>query len=315
MAKLGAAADANEPVLAQPQLRGEQLRHAAARPPGVLALGAAGDQVAGQGIGHRQGRGPGGQPHDRRPQPVRQAHPGAGTEPVDRAARPRQPQPRGRARPAQPRRQGLHRAGGAAAVRLHPAAGDQHVRRRSATCSPSTRSSSSTCSPYATPRRSPTTIKQQGVAAARSVLLGARSQPAGRDHDRPDQPERVRARSGRRPSGEKGTATSACKLQASASAASPRNAAAPTATPARARTLAQPARRPPRAARPARAAEAVHRRARPPTPRPASRARSVRSRQPSVAASSSGEYLAHRRPSSASSGGQTQQLLNYLLAP
>ena len=43
-------------------------------------------------------------------------------------ARPRHPEPRGRARPAQPRRQGLHRARGAARYVVQPDAGDQHLR-------------------------------------------------------------------------------------------------------------------------------------------------------------------------------------------
>ena len=251
---------------------------------------------------------------DRGPQPVRQAHPGARAEPVDRAARPRQPQPRGRAGPAQPRRQGLHRPRGAAPVRLQPAAGDQHVRA---------------VRPHARRRR----VRQLELHAVRDtvddrnddqdtggrggtlVLLGARPQPAGSDHHRPDQSEGVRPRPGRRPSRRHGIATSACKLQASASAASPRSASAAngdtgsgtdTGSTGSAATTSGSSSSGGGGGSPSSGAS--------------NPAAGIEGALGQISAalgggSSSSSASTPSSASSASSGGQTQQLLNYLLAP
>ena len=140
MAKLGAAADANTPVLQNLNAASGQLKTlftnlapcslpAHRQPVRVRQRVAAGAAVARAGLGHRQAGGAGGGPDGRRcstssPEPRARA----GPEPVDRAARPRQPRSRGRARPAQPGRQGLHRPRGAAPVRVQPGADDQHVR-------------------------------------------------------------------------------------------------------------------------------------------------------------------------------------------
>ena len=61
-----------------------------------------------------------------------------------------------------------------------------------------------TCTPYATPQTIANTIAQQGAAAARSCYFGPRPQPAGRDDDRPEQPEGLRAGPGWRTPGQEG---------------------------------------------------------------------------------------------------------------
>ena len=84
----------------------------------------------------------------------------------------------------------------------------------------------STCTPYATPSTIASTIKSQGAAAARSCysVLGP-DQPGVTTTD-PTNPKACVPDPGGAPPGQKGTPTSACKLQASAAAASPRNASA-----------------------------------------------------------------------------------------
>ena len=180
---------------AEPQPGLGAARPAPHRPARVLRIGPAGDQVAGPGVGHRQGRGHRRHPDGQGPQRVRQAHPRARRQPRHRPARPRRPQPRRRARPAQPRRQGLHRPAGAARLRLQPGAGDQHLRPRGSR-----------------PRRR--RVRQPDVLALRhaghgrpgdqavrlglpAVLLVAGPQPARRQRDRSVESERPGARSGR----------------------------------------------------------------------------------------------------------------------
>ncbi|MGZ4233700.1 MAG: MlaD family protein [Solirubrobacteraceae bacterium] len=83
---------------------------------------------------------------------------------------------------------------------------------------------SSTCGAYATPSTIATSIKQQGVATARKCysILGP-NQPGVTTTD-PSNPSACVPDPGGAPPGKTGTATSACRLQASAAAASPRNA-------------------------------------------------------------------------------------------
>jgi virulence factor Mce-like protein len=85
---------------------------------------------------------------------------------------------------------------------------------------------SPTCSPYATPSTIASTIKSQGLAAARSCysMLGP-DQPGVTTTD-PTNPKACVPDPGGAPPGRKGMATNACKLQASAAAAGPRNASA-----------------------------------------------------------------------------------------
>ena len=203
MAKLGAAADANEPVLANLNSAAKNFNTLLRDLPAFSKSALPAIRSLGQGLGDRQGRGPGRQPHDQAPQPVRQADAGAGAEPFDRAARPRQPQPGGRGRPAQPGRQGLHGPRGAPPVRVHPAAGDQHVR---AARPPAGRRRVRQLDLHAVCDAVDDRIDDQVAGCRRRalVLLGARPRPAGRHHDRPDEPQGVRTRSGRRSSGPEG---------------------------------------------------------------------------------------------------------------
>ena len=62
----------------------------------------------------------------------------------------------------------------------------------------------STCTPYATPSTIASTIKSQGVAAARSCYSVLGPDQPGVNDDRPDEPEGMRARSGRRSCGPEG---------------------------------------------------------------------------------------------------------------
>jgi virulence factor Mce-like protein len=80
------------------------------------------------------------------------------------------------------------------------------------------------CTPYATPGTIATTIKQQGAAAARSCysILGP-DQPGVTTTD-PTNPKACVPDPGGAPAGDKGAPATACKLQASAAAASPRAA-------------------------------------------------------------------------------------------
>jgi virulence factor Mce-like protein len=82
------------------------------------------------------------------------------------------------------------------------------------------------CSPYATPSTIASTIKSQGLTAARSCysMLGP-DQPGVTTTD-PTNPKACVPDPGGAPNGDKGTPTTTCKLQASAAAASPRNASA-----------------------------------------------------------------------------------------
>ena len=212
MAKLGSAATANTPVVenlnaASGQLHtlftnlascsqphtGNQCGFANASLPAL--------QVARSGVGHRQAGGPDRGADGLDPQQVRRAdepgrrrHRRARPEPGDRAPGPRHPEPRGRARSAQPRRQGLQRP----------------ARRCSSTCS-TRRSAINTfgpfghmlavdafanpmCSPYATPGTIAANLKTYG-AAYRQCYSWLGPEPAGRQRDRPVEPERMRARS------------------------------------------------------------------------------------------------------------------------
>jgi phospholipid/cholesterol/gamma-HCH transport system substrate-binding protein len=83
---------------------------------------------------------------------------------------------------------------------------------------------SSTCGPYATPSTIATTIKTQGVAAARSCYSDLGPNQPGVTTTDPSNPSACVPDPGGAPPGKKGLATSACRLQASAAAASPRNA-------------------------------------------------------------------------------------------
>ncbi len=100
--KLGAATDANRPVAGEPQRRLRPDQPAVHRPAAVLALGAAGDQVARPGLDHRQGRGHRREADDQASERVRQADARAGEEPSDRAPRSRGSGSRGRAGPRSP---------------------------------------------------------------------------------------------------------------------------------------------------------------------------------------------------------------------
>jgi virulence factor Mce-like protein len=83
---------------------------------------------------------------------------------------------------------------------------------------------SGACGPYATPSTIAATIKQQGLAAARQCysILGP-NQPGVTTTD-PSNPSACVPDPGGAPPGENGLPTNACKLQASAAAAGPRNA-------------------------------------------------------------------------------------------
>ncbi len=195
LSKLGAATDANLPVLANLNAAAGQLNRlftdlpsfSRSARPALKSLG----QAAVTGItAVRAAR-----PTDHPPEHVRPEHPGARPEPGHRAARSRQPQPRGRKGSAQPRRTGLHRTRGAAAVRVQPAAGHQHLR---------------SLRPPADRRR----VRQRDVHALRHaghdrhapedvrfalplVLLVARPAPARRQQHRSLRAERRRSGPGR----------------------------------------------------------------------------------------------------------------------
>ena len=128
--QLGTTVTTNEPVLQNLNQASGQIDRLLTDLPAFSKSAKPAHQVAGPGVGHRQGGGDGGHPDGQGPQRVRQAHARAGRQPGHRPARPRRPQPRRRARPAQPRRQRLHRAAGAARLRLQPDAGRQHLRPR-----------------------------------------------------------------------------------------------------------------------------------------------------------------------------------------
>ena len=172
---------------------------------------------------------------------------------------------------------------------------------------------SSTCSPYATPSTIASTIKSQGVAAARSCysMLGP-DQPGVTTTD-PTNPKACVPDPGGAPPGQKGTPTSACKLQASAAAASPRNASAAngdtgsgtdtgsTDSPTTAGGSSSSAGG---GGSPSSAASD-----------PASAIQGALGEISSALGGGSSTSSSTSTPSAASSGGQTQQLLNYLLAP
>ena len=181
----------------------------------------------------------------------------------------------------------------------------------------------STCTPYATPATIAPTIKQQGVGRRALVLLGARPQPAGRHHDRPDEPQRracpiraarLRARRAPRP------APASCRPPRRP----PTGRAAATMPPARqqrrTRRLEPPDTGTPGRRRPARAARAssarrrslaaIERGLRPRGRRPGRARRDLAGAGRRLASSSSTSS-----PRLVRRGGQTQQLLNYLLSP
>jgi virulence factor Mce-like protein len=172
---------------------------------------------------------------------------------------------------------------------------------------------SSTCSPYATPSTIASTIKSQGVAAARSCysVLGP-NQPGVTTTD-PTNPKACVPDPGGAPPGQKGTPTSACKLQASAAAASPRNASVAngdtgsstdTGSTSSASTAGSSSSSAGGGSSPSSAAS-----------NPASGISAALGEISSALGGGASTSSGASTPSSTSSGGQTQQLLNYLLAP
>ena len=334
IAQLGTTVTTNEPVLQNLNQASGQIDRlltdlpafSKSAKPAIKSLGQASiTGQSGRDGGHADGQGP---------QRLRQADPRAGGQPGHRPARPRRPQPRGRARPAQPRRQRLHGAPGAAGLRVQPDAGRQHLRPRGPR-------------PRRRRLRQPDVLalrhaghRRPGAQAVRAglppVLLLARAQPARRQRDRPVEPERPRARSGRsaprperaqhqREPPHRGRGAERHQRQQEAArrqedqeegqGQGQRGQRTPAPTPRRRR----PARAPPPA---------------PPPPRPAPAAAQAR---PSTSARRIGQVLqgtvggtpapqpaqpvvpAPTAPSgsgsSSSPGGTAQQLLNYLLSP
>jgi virulence factor Mce-like protein len=169
---------------------------------------------------------------------------------------------------------------------------------------------SSACGPYATPSTIATTIKTQGVAAARKCysVLGP-NQPGVTTTD-PSNPKACVPDPGGAPPGEKGIATSACTLQASAAGASPRNAsnggsgASDTSGSAGSGSNANAANSSSSSGGGGGSSSSSS-----PSSNPAS---SVQQTLGEISAALGGGSSSSAR---ASSGSQTQQLLNYLLAP
>jgi hypothetical protein len=174
----------------------------------------------------------------------------------------------------------------------------------------------STCTPYATPATIASTIKSQGAAAARSCysVLGP-DQPGVTTTD-PTNPKACVPDPGGAPPGQKGAPTSACKLQASAAAASPRNASAAngdtgsgtdtgsTDSTATGSASSGSSSSGGGGGSPSSAAS-----------NPASAIQGALGEISSALGGGSSTSSTTSTPSSSSSGGQTQQLLNYLLAP
>jgi phospholipid/cholesterol/gamma-HCH transport system substrate-binding protein len=166
---------------------------------------------------------------------------------------------------------------------------------------------SGTCGPYATPATIAATIKQQGLAAARQCysMLGP-DQPGVTTTD-PSDPSACVPDPGGAPPGEKGLPTKACKLQASAAAASPRNASAHGSS-----NDAGSAGSASSANASGSSSSGGGGGGGSPASAVTDPAASVQSTLGEISAALGGGSS----PSApASSGGQTQQLLNYLLAP
>ncbi|HET7049637.1 MAG TPA: MlaD family protein [Solirubrobacteraceae bacterium] len=166
---------------------------------------------------------------------------------------------------------------------------------------------SGACGPYATPSTIAATIKQQGLAAARQCysMLGP-DQPGVTTTD-PSDPSACVPDPGGAPPGEKGRPTNACKLQASAAAASPRNASARGSS-----NDAGSAGSASSANASGSSSSGGGGGGGSPASAATDPAASVQSTLGQIAAALGGGSS----PSApASSGGQTQQLLNYLLAP
>jgi virulence factor Mce-like protein len=173
---------------------------------------------------------------------------------------------------------------------------------------------SSACGPYATPSTIAATIKSQGLAAARSCysMLGP-DQPGVTTTD-PTDPKACVPDPGGAPTGEKGMATNACKLQASTAAASPRNATAAsgdtgsstdagsTGSASTAGTSSSPSSGGGGGS---------------PSSAASNPAAGIQGALGEISSALGGGSTPSgtSTPSSTSSGGQTQQLLNYLLAP
>jgi ABC-type transporter Mla subunit MlaD len=179
---------------------------------------------------------------------------------------------------------------------------------------------SPTCTPYATPQTIATTVAQQGAAAARSCYSFLGSNQPGVTTTDPSNPKACVPDPGGAPPGKNGVATSACKLSATPSSpnaarASKRdngsgNAAANTG-----------ASNPATSAAPSGGGSGGGGASPLPAAPTSNPAASIQSTLGQIGAalgggsSGSSSSTTTSSPSSTSPGGQTQQLLNYLLAP
>jgi virulence factor Mce-like protein len=176
-----------------------------------------------------------------------------------------------------------------------------------------------TCTPYATPQTIANTIQQQGAAAARSCysVLGP-DQPGVTTTD-PSNPKACVPDPGGAPTGRQGIATSACKLSASSS--SPNAARAKGGNSSGDGSTDTGASNPARSAAPSSGGSGGGGGSPLPAAPTSNPAASIQGTLGQIGAAlgggspSSASSPATSSPSSTSSGGQTQQLLNYLLAP
>jgi ABC-type transporter Mla subunit MlaD len=172
---------------------------------------------------------------------------------------------------------------------------------------------SGACGPYATPATIATTIKQQGAAAARKCysMLGP-NQPGVTTTD-PTNPSACVPDPGGAPPGQKGAPSTACPLQARASSANqPRAATAggPSSTGSSAPSSGAPASQASSSGNSSGGGGGA------PSGAASSPAGTVQSTLGQIAAALGGGSSSSASPNApSSSGGQTQQLLNYLLAP